>query len=343
MNTATTCGIALLTLLLGSSPFTVGDTGEKDEKASVTLDNLVRAESDHMIRQNMKSGANFGAFTHIRKPTTPDNQPVIRMNQDTLYSMTIVDLAKPVEITLPNVGDRYMSMHVVSQDHYMLVHSKPGTFRLTQEEVGTRFALVTVRTFYDAGDPDDLARAHAAQDKLVIKGGGRGPFEAPNWNTEQLAVARKAVNDLATLGLDSSRAFGRKGEVEPVDYLVGALSGWGGLPAAEAYYELGSVDHNDGNTAHSVTVKDVPVDAFWSITVYNAEGYLEPNDLGRNSFNNLSAKPNEDGSFTIHFGGDPNSTNYLPITKGWNYAVRMYKPRKAILDGSWKFPDFEPK
>jgi len=126
----------------------------------------------------------------------------------------------------------------------------------------------------------------------------------------------------------------------------------GGLPVAKqmrlprglsaAYYLLDSVAANDGETPHTVTVKDVPVDAFWSITVYNADGYLEKNDLGRNSFNNSSAKPNEDGSYTIRFGGDPKSENYLPITEGWNYAIRMYQPREEILDGSWKFPAIEP-
>ena len=53
------------------------------------------------------------------------------------------------------------------------------------------------------------------------------------------------------------------------------------------------------------------------------------------------AKPNEDGSYTIHFGGDPESTNYLPISEGWNYAIRMYQPRKEILDGAWTFPNIE--
>ena len=126
-----------------------------------------------MIRSNMEMlGADFGEFTHLREPTTPDNQPVIRMNQDTLYSGIVLDMSKPATITLPEVGGRYMSMHVVNQDHYMFVESEPGTYELTEEKVGTRFALVTIRTFYDAGDPDDLAQAHAAQDKIEFSGGG---------------------------------------------------------------------------------------------------------------------------------------------------------------------------
>jgi hypothetical protein len=85
------------------------------------------------------------------------------------------------------------------------------------------------------------------------------------------------------------------------------------------------------------------VDAFWSITVYNAEGYMEANDLGVNSYNNVSADPNEDGSLTIHLGGcEDGRANCIPTTPGWNYAVRMYQPREEILNGSWTFPAVEP-
>jgi len=236
-----------------------------------------------------------------------------------------------------------MSMHVVNQDHYMFVESEPGTYELTEDSVGTRFAAVTIRTFYNAGDPDDLAKAHTAQDSIVISGGGDGPFEAPDWNTDNLAVARKALNDLAVLGFDTTYAFGRKEDVHSVDYLVGAAAGWGGMPRSAAFYLMDSVQNNDGATPYAVTVKDVPVDAFWSITVYNADGYLEANDFDVNSYNNFSARPNDDGSYTIRFGGcEDGRANCIPITPGWNYAIRMYQPRKEILDGSWIFPAIEP-
>jgi hypothetical protein len=311
---------------------------------NVTVANFVRAETDHMFRANMKMmGVKIGILTHLRAPTTPENQPVIRMNQDTLYSAAVLDLSKPVKLTLPEVDGRYMSMHVVNQDHYMFVEAQPGIYELTEDSVGTRFAYATIRTFVDINNPDDLAQAHAAQDAIELSGGGEGPFDAPDWNTDDLKVARKALNDLAVLGFDTANAFGRKDEVLPIDYLVGAAAGWGGLPQSAAFYILDSVEKNDGQTPHAITVKDVPVDAFWSITVYNADGYLEANDLGVNSYNNFSAQPNEDGSYTIHFGGcDDSHINCIPITPGWNYAIRMYQPRAEILDGSWQFPAPQP-
>lgn len=311
----------------------------------VTLDNLVRAETDHMIRASMEAfGLDVGQLVHQRETVDLDNQPVIRMNVDTIYSSLVLDLSEPVEITLPEIDGRYQSMHVINQDHYMFVEAEPGTYRLTQDEVGTRFAAVAFRTFIDPDDPDDVKAAHAAQDGIVVSGGGDGPFEAPDWDTEQLAVARKALNDLAAeIGFDSSLAYGAKDEVDPVHFLVGGIAGWLGLPAEGAIYLIDAVDRNNGETRYAVTAKDVPVDAFWSVTVYNEDGYMEPNELGRNNYNNVTAEPNEDGSITINFGGcDDGLVNCIPITPGWNYAIRLYQPRAEILDGSWDFPAIEP-
>jgi hypothetical protein len=87
----------------------------------------------------------------------------------------------------------------------------------------------------------------------------------------------------------------------------------------------------------------VPVDGFWSISVYNKDGYFEPNPLNANSLNNLTAKQDGDGAYTIQFGGcDGQVPNCLPTTPGWNYTVRLYRPRAEVLDGSWTFPEAQP-
>jgi hypothetical protein len=64
-------------------------------------------------------------------------------------------------------------------------------------------------------------------------------------------------------------------------------------------YLIESVSENDDKMAYAMTVQDVPVDPFWSVTVYNADGYLEANDLGVNSYNDITAESNPDGSCTI--------------------------------------------
>jgi hypothetical protein len=310
----------------------------------VTIANLVRAESDHMMRENMRVyGVGLGEIIHLREPTTTDNQAVIRMNQDTLYSGLLLDLSVPVQVTMPEVDGRYMSMMVISQDHYITSEATPGTYELTEENVGTRFAFIGLRTFADVTDPADVAAAHKAQDAFTISGGGAGPFEAPDWNLDQLDMARKAINDVSTLGFDSALAYGTKDVVEPVNHLIGAVSAWGGLPAKAAIYVVDAVSKNDGMTPYSVTLDAVPVRAFWSVTVYNADGRMEANDLGVNSYNNYTAQPSDDGTVTLHFGGCKDGrNNCIPITPNWNYAVRLYEPEPEIIDGTWTFPLFEP-
>jgi hypothetical protein len=88
---------------------------------------------------------------------------VIRLNRDRLDSSAVFDLSEPVTITLPDAGGRFMSVLVIDQDHYVRgVHCAPGSFTLSQEDVGTRYAVVFLRTFLDPNDPADIEAAHAA-------------------------------------------------------------------------------------------------------------------------------------------------------------------------------------
>jgi hypothetical protein len=117
----------------------------------------------------------------------------------------------------------------------------------------------------------------------------------------------------------------------------------GGNPEKDGLYLNVTPTKNDGTTIYKLNVKDVPVDGFWSITVYNAEGYFQSNELNVYSINNITAKKSEDGSVTIQFGGcDGKTANCLPLFKGWIYTVRLYRPRAEILDGAWTFPEAEP-
>ena len=124
---------------------------------------------------------------------------------------------------------------------------------------------------------------------------------------------------------------------------MGPQLGGGGNAPKDATYLTVVPPVNDGKTVYQLHVGDVPVDGFWSVSVYNAAGYFEKNDLGAYSVNNVTAKRGADGSVVIQFGGcDHKTANCLPTTAGWNYWVRLYRPRAEILDGKWKFPEPKP-
>jgi hypothetical protein len=86
----------------------------------------------------------------------------------------------------------------------------------------------------------------------------------------------------------------------------------------------------------------VPVDAFWSVSLYNADGFFEKNDRDAYTVSSVNGTRNADG-VTIHLGGcDDDRVNCLPIMDGWNYAVRQYQPREEIRIGTWTFPEVQP-
>jgi len=325
---------AVATLVLPGSAF----AGE--QVTPVTATNFMRAESDVAIKR-VVDGYGMNTFFGYKTPVAIDKQTVIRMNRDTLYSSAVLDLSKPAVVTMPEAGGRYMSLQVINQDHYSFAVIEPGRVELNQEDVGSRYAFLIVRTFIDANDPEDIADANKAQDGLKIEGGGTGALDIPNWDMDQLLIARDALNTLSKLGGSNVGAFGTKEETDPIIHLIWGAAGWGGLPLKHTYADMGMVQKNDG-TPHVLNVKDVPVRAFWSVTVYNADGYIPENAMGVYSYNDVTAKANDDGSFTIHFGDcEDGRINCLPISDGWNYAIRMYEPEPEILDGTWKFPAIE--
>ena len=310
----------------------------------VTVDNFIRAESDLYFRNVVKEGG-LGKFAHRREPAAIDNQTVIRLNRDTLYSSALFDLdAAPVTITLPDAGTRFRSLMVVNQDHYVpLVAYRAGSQTLTRALIGTRYAVAAVRTFVDPANPDDIKQVHALQDAITVEQKQQGTLELPEWDPAGQKKVRDALLVLGSTMPDFKHAFGTKDQVDPIRHLIGTALGWGGNPDKDAIYLNVTVPNNDGKTVYSLVVRDVPVDGFWSVSVYNAEGYFQKNPLDAYALNNVTAKKGADGSIAIQFGGcDGKVPNCLPTTPGWNYTVRLYRPRAEILDGSWKFPDPQP-
>ncbi len=334
-------------LLLAAAALLAGAASARPAEPAVTVtpDNFPRAESDLYFASAVKDGG-LGKFVHRREPTSLDRQTVIRVNRDTLYSGAVFDLdAGPVTITLPDAGRRFMSMQVVDEDAYTpeVVYG-PGRYTLTKEKIGTRYVLAAVRIFVDAGDPKDVAAANALQDAIKVEQpGGPGVFRPTNWDASTQVDVRTALLVLAQTLPDAKGMFGPRGEVDPVRRLIGSGAAWGGIPEKDAVYLNVAPDRNDGKTVYRLTLKDVPVDGFWSISVYDSDGRFAPNPQKAYTVNSITAKTGPDGSAVIQFGGcDGKIANCLPTPPDWSYMVRLYRPRSEILSGAWTVPAAQP-
>ncbi|WP_232847728.1 DUF1214 domain-containing protein [Occultella kanbiaonis] len=304
----------------------------------VNADNFALAETHRMMRDLQRNAGGVNRFLHNREPAAIDKQTVIRLNRDTLYSFAVVDISAGARFSIPEHAERYLSAMVVNEHHYVdAIFHDAGEHHLSVEQFGTSHVVLAIRILVDPADAADVADVSALQDQIRLECASSSPFEMPVYDVTSLDETRDALLSLARNLSGFDRMFGSKDQVDPVRHLIGTAAGWGGLPSSEASY-IG-VDPRLPVGRYELTVGRVPVDGFWSISVYNAAGFFEPNERGAYTINSITGARNDDGTITVRFGDYPSDVpNALPTTQGWNYLVRLYRPRSEITDGRWSFP-----
>ena len=309
---------------------------------TVNVDNFTRAETDTMISRMLPIIGGLATFHHDRELAPLDRQPVIRQNRDTLYSVAVVDLQSgPVTLTIPDAGDRYVSVMVINQDHYInRVYHAAGTYALTRDEFHTDYVVVAARILFDPNSRDDLQEVHRLQDGLILASTDQREFALPDYDPDSYREVREALLTLGKTMGGLAGCFGAATEVDPVHHLVGTALGWGGLPDAEASYL--NVTPNLPVGRYTMTFRDVPADAFWSVSVYNAAGYFDAGESGITNVNSVFAAIDKEGTTTVHLGDYGEGTpNRIPLPEGWNLLIRLYRPRLNELR-YWKTPEIEP-
>jgi len=316
-------------------------TSAQAESIKVNAMNFIDAQTAMQFDTYQEKAGGVNKVLNIREPVPVDNQPTIRMNRDTLYSFIVVDISEGATVTLPDAGSRYQSMMVVNEANYInAVFLDGGAHEMTTDKFGSDHVWIGIRTLVDSNSPDDIKAVNDLQDAINVEAKSAKPFESDDYDPASYKVTLKALLELGKGVPNSEGWFGSKEEVDPIGHLIGTAVGFGGLPQKHAFY----LNVNPGLPVgeYQLTAKDVPVRAFWSVSLYNDQGYFQKNPKGAYNFNSVNATKNADGSITIHFGGcDDGRVNCLPIMKGWNYGVRLYEPEEAILDGSYVFPSVE--
>ncbi|KZX51361.1 hypothetical protein A3709_10715 [Halioglobus sp. HI00S01] len=264
------------------------------------------------------------------------------MNRDAYYSKAVINVSAGATVTLPPVPKgRYLSMQPVTLDHRPQAMSYgAGTY-----ELATHFGdhLIVIIRLDSNFSPDEVK---TIQDKILIKANSDTPFSTPAVEKEsfyrvenqlkenllELMEKEGPVKLSATLfssPTDETRSYYR-----PEKTQIAAAIGWGGALAKDNIYETSPNFPASG--CYQMTFEDPANRDFWSITVYDEQGFMFNDNASINSY---KAKPNADGTFTISLGCQKGSPNNIPISNDsgvFSITVRHYGPSERVVDEGYR-------
>jgi len=328
-------------------------TMPQPEAERVNVDNYVRAETAIQFKRIVKMAKGLGRLSHGRMPVPINKQHIARMNRDTLYSSGLVNISEGATLTIPESGDRYFSVAIINEDNYTTaIFHDASDYLLTQADHDTMYVAVIVRVLVDPTKDQDLLLAHQLQDQVSLlshqlshqlphQTSNETEYSIPNFDRESHKTTHQLLQQLGAGLKDAAYCNGKKHEIRETRHLLCTAFGWGGLPTYEVTYINSSMARPVGK--YQLTLKKVPVDGFWSISIYNADGFFEENEYVSYSTNSVVAKSDSKGACTINFGPvDEGQDNFLYVMNGWSYVVRFYQPRAELLNGEWQMPSPEP-
>ena len=308
---------------------------------AVIPETFIRAETDRMFYDvSHLPGSSINRFFHFRGITPLNQQTVVRMNRDVLYSGAIVDAEKGATVTFPAMPDkRYASILVIDNDHYCpTVIYKPGKHELPHD---TKYMFMAIRIqVFNSKDTAELAMVKRLQDQFIIEANSNDEFKKPEWDKITLDSLRGVYEaEFSKFDKYPDEWMGAKGKVNEQTRKYAAAGAWGLFPNKDATYINYNGGNLSGNKCYVATYKVPDVSGFWSITLYGKDGYMKSENSVINASN---VKFNKDKTFTVYYGAadkcPKDAKNRLDITDGWNFLMRCYLPGKNVLDGTYKVP-----
>lgn len=309
-------------------------------EVTVTPERYIRAEVDVSFAQfQLNAGSDVNRFYYIRKPTPLDAQAVVRMNRDTLYAGAVVDTEGGATITIPEFpDDRYFSILVIDNDHYApVVFYEPGTYDIPGD---TKYASLIMRIqIMDPNDPEEVALVNDMQNQFVIEASSHDLFPEPDWDVDSMLALRASYEQAFQQFTQYEPDWmGPRGDVNEETRHLAVAGAWGLFPEKDAVY-INYTGPASADTCYTATYAVPPNEAFWSITVYGADGFMASDN---NIINDRNVALNDDGTFTVHYGSEAlcgEQPNRVDIAEGWNFLMRIYRPEQPVLDRTYTLPD----
>ena len=290
--------------------------------------------------------AGLNTFYHFPGIASAEDRWVVSPNNDTIYSVAIVNVSQGFTLELPDMGDRFVSVHIIDENHMSPFYLYGGETRsFTADQFETEYVVVGMRTGTDATEEDVRFVLEELHPQYAITG-ALDVDDMPRPDLDVLARVRKAlVAEYGNLTSTSGAMQPRSDLVEDWEFFTYVTAGAWGLSMDEnAMYTPYALPGAKGGTCYTATYPPVPAKEFFSITVYGPEKYLMSN-VDNIISSNRGIATNNDGSFTVVFGGEDCrdlAPNYAFTPEdGWNFLMRAYRPDVAAFQ-NYQMPDVIP-
>lgn len=315
---------------------------KENDITEVTLDNVVALKFIEQAKRILDISGGTNQLNLIHNPTSLTAQKIPYMNRDLLFGIGVFDVQKPITLQLPDVGVRYMSVMPINEQGYThQVYSGEETFKISKKDVESDYIILIVRIYTDVSDPQDIKEVNAYLNQIKISTESAQEYQPKSFPQEAYqAMNTMLKNKLKTLK-NTQYCYGSKEHVIPNKFRICAINGFGGLPAYGMYSERRTI--KDPNKGYFMHIDQVPMDGFWSITVYDEEGLFDESNPVSNTISSVVAKRNQDGSTTVNIGscGEKKPTNCIETEKNAAYILRIYKPDSEVTEHIWQIPPLQ--
>jgi hypothetical protein len=284
----------------------------------MTAGEYIDAESNAFMADFI-GRAGINKFYHFPGLSTAEDTWVVSPNNDTIYSVAIVNVWDGFTLKLPEVGDRFLSTQIITQDHMTPYHIYGGgTHTFKAGSFDTDYVAVGVRMGTNGTKKDIEYVTKKLQPQYAIEGASNvDALPRPDLKTMK-KVREALLKEYSKL----DNAFGvMKKHVNEVDnwerFTYVTAGAWGLSADENAMYKPYALPGVKGGDCYVATYSPVPAKAFFSITLYGPKKYLMSNKDNIVS-SNRGVKLNGDNSFTVAFGGE----NCRHLASNFAYAPK---------------------
>ena len=261
---------------------------------------------------------------------------VVSSNNDVMFSMAIVDVRDGFTITLPDVGERFIALHVNDQHHTCVDYTwTSGEHTYKGEDMETDYAFIAIRIGTDGTEADQKYIREEIQPKLAIESNSAVPFET-RFDWDKMEELRKLMMVQYELLPDNNETvmYDIRAVTDWEKWTYSITAGYGKAPDDASMYPNFTPPGTKGNVCYEASFEKVPCDAFFSLTVYDFDKYMMSDEYNIVSSNRPGLKTRPDGGFDVIFGGmdckeiaDDRGVNFLYTPEdGWTGLLRAYRP-----------------